>query len=156
MSQTYSKLKSEIIFAMKAKDSNRLLALRSFDSTIKNIAINSGHRDGPTEEDVLTGLAQAIKRGTDSAEQFQKAGRDDLFQTESFQVSVAKEFLPKQMSKEELKSEIFKEISETISSMTQKDFGRLMKLFGEKFRGKSDNKMISEVIKELFSENDVV
>lgn len=153
MSETYSKIKSEIIVAMKSKDSDRLLALRSLDSTIKNISINLGHRDGPTEEDVLSGLAQMIKRGLDSAEQFKNAGREDLFQTESFQVSVAQSFLPKQLTKEELKEIIWNELNG--KELTQKDFGKLMKSFGESLKGKTDNKSISEMIKNYFSENGV-
>ena len=153
MSETYSKIKSEIIVAMKSKDSNRLLALRSLDSTIKNISINLGHREGPTEDDVLSGLSQAIKRGLDSAEQFKNAGREDLFQTESFQVSVAQSFLPKQLTKEELKTIISEELSG--KELTQKDFGKLMKSFGESLKGKTDNKSISETIKTYFSENGI-
>ena len=153
MSETYSKIKSEIIVAMKAKDSDRLLALRSLDSSIKNISINLGHRDGPTEEDVLSGLSQMIKHGLDSAEQFQKAGREDLFKTESFQVSVAQSFLPKQLTKEELKEIVFVELSE--KELSQKDFGKLMKSFGESLKGNTDNKSISETIKNYFSEKGV-
>lgn len=149
MSETYSKIKSEVIVAMKAKDSNRLLVLRSLDSAIKNIAIKEGHRDGPTEEDTLQGLSQAVKRGSDSAEQFRVAGREDLVETELYQVQVAKSFLPTQMEKAEFIIHVAEDIQDYIAlngAVTTKDFGKFMKLLGEKYRGKVDNKTLSECI----------
>lgn len=149
MSETYQKIKSEIINAMKSKESEKLLALRSLDSTIKNLAINSGHREGPTEEDALSGLAQMVKRGTDSSEQFRMAGRMDLYEVENFQVTLFKTFLPTQLEKSEVKSKILQELGESVSSLSQKDFGRLMKMFGESLKGQTDNKTISESIREI-------
>lgn len=151
MLETYSKIKSEIVNAMKSKESEKLLALRSLDSTIKNIAINSGHREGPTEADAMSGLAQMVKRGTDSSEQFKTANRMDLFEVEQFQVNLFKTFLPKQLEKSEVKEKIIQELGETISSLSQKDFGKLMKQFGESFKGMTDNKTISESLKEILS-----
>lgn len=151
---TYNKIKQEIIAAMKSKSSERLLALRSLDSTIKNISITNNNRDVPTDAETIQGISQSIKRGSDSAEQFKNAGRADLYIMEMFQVNVFKEFLPQQMSKEELKQKISEELS-SIENITQKDFGKFMKMFGEKFRGLTDNKSISETIKEIFTEKGV-
>lgn len=144
---TYEKIKEEIKVAMRSKDSNKLLALRSLDSQIKNVAITNLHKEGPTEDDVLAALSQLIKRGSDSAEQFKKAGREDLFEVESFQVNLFKGFLPKQLSKNELKEIIEQELAhETLSA---KDFGRLMKIFVPKYKGKCDGKDLQEVLKEF-------
>ena len=151
---TYNKIKQEIIAAMKAKNSSRLLALRSLDSTIKNISITNNNRDIPTDTETIQGISQSIKRGSDSAEQFKNAGRADLYLMEMFQVNVFKEFLPEQLSKEELKQKISEELS-SIENITAKDFGKFMKMFGEKFRGLTDNKTISETIKEIFTETGV-
>lgn len=149
MSETYTRIKSEIIAAMKAKSSDRLLALRSIDSMIKNIAINAKHREGPTEEDTLQGLSQFVKRGSDSAEQFNAAGRTDLMQIELHQIGVAKEFLPEQMDMQELLVAVASDIQDyqTLNgSVTKKDFGKLMRALGEKYRGKTDNKALSTAI----------
>lgn len=151
---TYNKIKQEIIAAMKAKNSSRLLALRSLDSTIKNISITNNNRDIPTDAETIQGISQSIKRGSDSAEQFKNAGRADLYLMEMFQVNVFKEFLPQQLTKEELKQKISEELS-SIENITAKDFGKFMKMFGEKFRGLTDNKTISETIKEIFTETGV-
>lgn len=151
---TYEKIKEEIKVAMRSKDSNKLLALRSLDSQIKNISINNLHKDGPTEDDVVSALSQLIKRGTDSSEQFKKAGREDLFQTESFQVDLFKTFLPEQLSKEELKKSVGEDLVEIVSeseTLTNKDFGRLMKIFVPKYKGKCDGKELQEVLKEFLN-----
>jgi uncharacterized protein len=154
MSETYKKIKSEIIVAMKAKDAPRLVALRGLDSAIKNAAIENGHRDGPTEEDALKALAQLIKRGSDSFEQFTNGSREDLAIIEKEQVAIFKSFLPEQIDRSELKlavSEIIQDYSATNGIPTQKDFGKLMKIISEKFKGQTDNKTISELIKEVLA-----
>lgn len=158
MSETYSKIRSEVIVAMKAKDSNRLLVLRSLDSAIKNIAINAGHREGPTEEDALQGLSQAVKRGSDSIEQFRAAGREDLVETELYQVQVVKSFLPTQMEMDELMITIPCDIQDYIAfngNLTKKDFGKVMKVLSEKYRGKVDNKSLSQAINITFGLLDI-
>lgn len=154
MSETYKKIKSEIVIAMKAKDSERLLTVRSLDSAIKNISINSGHREGPTEEDVVVGLNQAVKRGLDSAEQFKAAGRTELADAEIYQVHIAREFLPAQLSSEDLKKLVLDvvDLHESECGLVQKDFGSIMKKCVAKANGAADNKSISEAIKSLFKE----
>lgn len=148
---TYKTIKSEIITTMKSKDQNKLLVLRSLDSAIKNISIQNNNRSEPTEQETIQGISQMVKRCSDSAEQFKNANRMDLFENETFQMNVAKSFLPKQLSKEELSEKIREEMKK-IEFLSQKDFGKLMKTFGETFRGLTDNKSISECIKEIFQE----
>jgi len=149
---TYEKIKEEIKVAMRSKDSNKLLALRSLDSQIKNVAITNLHKEGPTEDDVMAALSQLIKRGSDSSEQFKKAGREDLFKTESFQVNLFKSFLPEQLSKNELKKSVEEDLVEIVAesgTLTNKDFGKLMKIFVPKYKGKCDGKDLQEVLKEF-------
>ena len=103
---------------------------------------------------MVSALSQLIKRGTDSAEQFKKAGREDLFQTESFQVDLFKTFLPEQLSKEELKKSVGEDLVEIVAesgTLTNKDFGRLMKIFVPKYKGKCDGKELQEVLKEFLN-----
>lgn len=152
MSETYKKLKAEIIVAMKAKDADRLLVLRNLDSSIKNFAISAGHREGPTEDDAISGLSQAVKRGTDSAEQFRTGGREDLVQAELFQVEIARSFLPKQLDRSELETYLKDDIAEYVTingEATQKDFGKLMKIVVPKYKGKAESKDIQEVLRGL-------
>lgn len=157
MSETYTKIKSEIISAMKAKDSDRLLTLRSLDSAIKNVAIAAGHREGPTDADVLAALNQAVKRGTDSAEQFKNAGRADLASIEAAQVAIAKEFLPAQLDPAKMKAQVLEivDLHESECGLVQKDFGQIMKKCAAKFNGAADNRSISDVIKAIFAERGV-
>lgn len=146
---TYINIRAEIVSAMKAKNPDRLMALRGIDTLIKNIAITKGRKE-PLEEDVIAGLSQAVKRGSDSAEQFKNAGREELAAVEIYQVSVAKEFLPTEPSKEELKAEVLAVIAE-LGEVTKKDFGKIL----GKLSGKASNKTISEVVKEVFAERGI-
>ena len=152
MSDTYNKIKAEIVIAMKAKDANRLLVLRSLDSAIKNHAISAGHRDGPTDEDVIAGLSQAVKRGTDSADQFRTGNRMDLVESELFQVDIARSFLPTQMSREELQDHLTEDLMEYSTSnglATMKDFGKIMKIVIPKYKGLAESRNIQELLKGL-------
>lgn len=157
MSETYTKIKSEIISAMKAKDSDRLLTLRSLDSAIKNVAIAAGHREGPTDTDVMTALNQAVKRGTDSLYQFLNAGRTDLAAVEAAQVAIVREFLPAQLDPTKLKEQVLEivDLHESECGLVQKDFGQIMKKCTAKFNGAADNKSISDAIKAIFAERGV-
>ena len=152
MSETYKKLKSEIIVAMKAKETEKLLVLRNLDSSIKNFAISAGHREGPNEDDVISGLSQAVKRGTDSAEQFRTGGREDLVQAELFQVEIARSFLPEQLSRVELKVRLTEDVMDYSAFngvATIKDFGKIMKLAVPKYKGLAESKDIQELLKEI-------
>lgn len=149
MSDTYKRLKAEIVTAMKAKETDKLLVLRTLDSSIKNFAITAGHREGPTEDDVISGLSQAVKRGTDSAEQFRTGGREDLVQAELFQVEIAKSFLPTQMSREELEESLRCDVQDynALNGIaTIKEFGKIMKIAVQKYKGKAESKDIKEIL----------
>jgi hypothetical protein len=153
MSDTYALIRKEIVSAMKAKDAGRLMALRQLDTAIKNLAISMGHKDGPTEEDATKSLSQLIKRGKDSCEQFLKGNRQDLADVENYQVGVFKEFLPEQADPAEVEtgiSTIIKEyqMANGQALSVQKDFGKLMKMAADKFKGKADNSTISSILRE--------
>ena len=142
----YQNLKSDIIQSMKNKESEKLLALRSLDSAIKNISINNNNRSEPTDQETIQAVSQMVKKGSDSAEQFLNGSRNDLAEKEMFQVNLFRNYLPKQLSMEELREEILKNIPENSS---QKDFGKLMKTFVAMFSGKTENKYIQQILKEV-------
>lgn len=144
----YQQIKSDIISAMKSKQQNELIALRNLDSTIKNFAINSGNRSEISDNDCLTAISQMVKRGTDSAEQFKNGNRNDLAEIELFQVELYRKYLPMQMSEDELRTEIRNQIP-NFGTVSQKDFGKLMKHFSNEFKGRADNKIISTVLKQI-------
>jgi uncharacterized protein YqeY len=91
-----------------------------------------------------------IKQRKDSAEQFTAQGRNDLAEVEEAQMKVIEQFLPKQLSAEELETEIKNIIAET-GAESMKDLGKVMGIASKALAGKSDGKSISEMAKKLLS-----
>jgi uncharacterized protein YqeY len=147
----YSELKSLIVQTMKAKEEKKLLALRSLDSSVKNVAISNGRKD-PTEEDLVVAIRKSVKQCSDSYDQFVLANRLDLAENEKFQVDLYSSFLPKQLTAEELDDKISQIIDNyviTNGSASQKDFGKLMKISISEINGLSDSKSIQAKLKEI-------
>lgn len=141
------KLNENIKTAMKEKNSEKLLALRTLFSDVKNVAIKSGRKD-LIDDDVVTAVQKAIKQRTDSAEQFRNGGRVELAVVEETQVEYFREYLPVQLSSEELTSII----SETISSLgvtSKKEMGKVMKELTPKIKGKADMREVNQIISSM-------
>lgn len=143
------KLNENIKTAMKEKNSEKLLALRTLFSDVKNVAIKSGRKD-LIDDDVVTAVQKAIKQRTDSAEQFRNGGRVELAVVEETQVEYFREYLPVQLSSEELTSII----SETISSLgvtSKKEMGKVMKELTPKIKGKADMREVNQIISSMLA-----
>jgi len=130
--------------AMKAKDQIKVLTLRLLIAAFENARIEKG-RD-LQEEDGVKILSSAGKKRKESIEAYEKAGRKELADKEKQELQIIEEYLPKQMSKEEV-LQFIKELKEWKS--VKGDFGQAMKLVMGKLRGKADGKLVSEVVQEL-------
>jgi len=140
----FLKLQEDIKEAMKARDQDKLLALRTLSSDIKKIAIDAGRRD-PSDEDVLAAVARAIKQREDSAEQFRTAGRDELAAVEVAQVAWIKAYQPAQMSEDEIRSVVAETIAE-VGAASKKDMGKVMGALMPKVKGKADGKLVQAAV----------
>lgn len=145
--QTISK---EIMEAMKAKDSVRLSALRNAKKYIIEAKTSGPGIDELPDADVLKIIAKLAKQGTDSAAIFREQNRADLAEEELAQVAVYQEFLPKQLTPEELTVEVKAIISETgVASI--KEMGKVMGLASKRLAGRADGKDISAKVRELLA-----
>lgn len=134
--------------AMKAKDAVRLSALRNAKKYIIEAKTSgSGIAELP-DADVLKILAKLAKQGTDSAAIFTEQNRADLAEEELAQVAVFQEFLPKQLTPEELTAEVGAVIAE-VGASSMKDMGKVMGLASKRLAGRADGKDISAKVKEL-------
>ncbi|WP_010135576.1 GatB/YqeY domain-containing protein [Ochrovirga pacifica] len=136
--------------AMKAKDAVALEALRAIKSAILLAQTETGSKEEISEEAEIKLLQKLVKQRKDSAALYTEQGREDLAEPELAQAEVISEFLPAQMTEEELKAALTKLISETGASSI-KDMGKLMGVASKEFAGKADGKAISVVIKQLLS-----
>lgn len=133
--------------SMLARDQKRLAALRAVKSEILLLKTKeAGHVVTPQEE--IAVLQRLVKQRKESALMYKEQNREDLFEEETFQRQVIEEFLPKQLSEEEIKVEL-KNIIKTLGATSMKDMGNVMKTAQEKFQGSADNKLVSTLVKEL-------
>jgi uncharacterized protein YqeY len=135
--------------AMKAKDEARKRTLRAVKAQLLLLQ-TSGEVEEITEAHEIKLLQKMVKERQDSYEIYQKQGRDDLATPEKEEMDILKEFLPKQMSKEELTEEL-KAIIEQTGASSMRDMGKVMGTANKKFAGKADGKTISGLVKELLS-----
>lgn len=133
---TYDELKDAIKSAMKAQDKSRLSILRQVHGEIKNIEVNE--RRDITDTDVDAMLKRLIKQTKETLDGSIKAGNDQArTKTLAEQVAILEEYLPQQVSGDELVSLIIEVLNET-GATTKKDMGRVMGALTQKTAGNFD------------------
>ncbi len=135
--------------AMREKDRVALDSLRAVKAQILLLQTEARGADVTAEQEIAI-LQRMIKQRKDSYEQFMAQGRTDLAEVEEAQSKIIEKFLPKQLTAEELESEIKTIISET-GAQSIKDLGKVMGVASKALAGKSDGKSISEMVKKLLS-----
>jgi hypothetical protein len=139
-------INEELKTAMKNQDKVRLDAIRSIRSAILEFN-KSGIGRAMTSEEELKLLNSLAKKRKESIEMYEKGNRPELAEKESQELKVIQEFLPKQLSDEEVQSIIKKVIAE--NNPTAKDFGKIMGLVMKQVSGKYDGSKIQAILKEL-------
>ena len=133
--------------AMKAKDKVALESLRAVKSALL-LAQTSGDAKELSAEDEIKLVQKLVKQRKDSAALYKEQGRNDLADPELAQVAVLEQFLPEQMSEEDLKS-VIATIIEKVGASSMKDMGKVMGMASKELAGKADGKAISNVVKAL-------
>lgn len=140
-------LSLEISKAIKSGDKIRLDTLRSLRAALqeKEVAKRPAQL---TEEDELHVLTTAAKKRKESIELFEKGSRTDLAEKEKAELKVIEEFLPKQITEEEL-IPLLKDIISSVNATSQKDFGKVMSVASKVLKGKIDGKILAEYVKKM-------
>lgn len=143
--QLRERLNSEMKEAMKSRDALRLSAIRMVLSAVKNrdIELRRELNDAEITETIVT----LCKQRRESIRLFKEAGRQELVDKEEAELALLTEFLPRQLTREELESLVDKAIAET-SATSGKDMGKVMKALLPSVSGRADGKLVSEVVKE--------
>ncbi len=136
--------------AMKSKDTNALTSLRAIKSAILLAQTESGAKEELTEEQELALLQKLVKQRKDSAAIFQEQGREDLAQPELDQAKVIEQFLPEQLSEEEIEKVVVMTIDD-IGASGMKDMGKVMGIVSKELAGQADGKTISAIVKSKLS-----
>lgn len=143
-------LQTDIMTAMKAamkeKDQTALAALRAIKSEILLAQTASGSQEGLTEADEIKLLSKLVKQRKDSAAIFSEQGRNDLAEPELAQAEVIAQFLPSQLSEEEITQVVTATIAQ-LGASDMKDMGKVMGVVNGKLAGQADGKTISAIVK---------
>jgi uncharacterized protein YqeY len=141
---------NDIKTAMLAKNKDELTALRSIKSMILLAETEKTATSELTTETESKLLMKAAKQRKESAEIFQKEGRDDLAKKELLELEVVSRYLPKQLSEADIQIEI-KKIIEQVGAKGPQDMGKVMGTATKQLAGKADGKVISEIVKKLLA-----
>ena len=145
-----TQIDGDIKTAMLAKNKDELMALRSIKSMILLAETEKGS-GGDIAQDVEGKLLmKAAKQRKESAEIFQKEGREDLAKKEMLEFEVISRYLPKQLTEEEITTEL-KKIIEQVGAKGAQDMGKVMGTATKQLAGKADGKIISELVKKLLT-----
>jgi uncharacterized protein YqeY len=137
--------------AMLDKEADRLATLRLINAAIKDrdIALRGeGNNDGVDDGAILGILGKMVKQRQDSAQQYEAAGRTDLACRERFEIKVIEEFLPKQLSDDEVKAAVQKAVT-SVGAESIRDMGRVMGILKSNYAGQMDFGKAGGAVKQL-------
>jgi len=143
-------INDQIKAAMLAKDANRLRGLRAIKAAIILAKTSEGAGGQLPEADEIKLLQKLVKQRKDALEIYRQQNRPDLAQKEQEEIDVIAEFLPQQLSEEDLKKVLLLIIAETGAS-TPADLGKVMGAATKQLAGKADGKTISAMARSLLS-----
>jgi hypothetical protein len=135
---------------MKAREKEKLEALRGIKKVMIEAKSAAGATGELTDQEVLKIIQKLAKQGTDSATIYKEQGRDSLYEQEMFQVKIFETYLPVKMSDAELTGAVQSIITE-VGATSIKEMGKVMGIASKKLAGLADGKDISEKVKELLS-----
>lgn len=135
--------------AMLNKDEDRKRVINTLRAEIKNkeIELRSSQKE-LTDTDVLSLIQKLIKQNKDAIQMFSNGGRQDLVEKNEMEISILEEFLPKQLTSEEIYNIILEEIEKN-NYNSIKDMGKLMSFFKLNYSGQCDMGLVSTTIKEI-------
>ncbi len=144
MSNLKEQLTAEMKAAMKAKEKERLLVIRTMQAAIKQVEIDN--QTTLDDAGILAVLDKMLKQRRDSIKQYTDANRPELAEKEAYEMTVIQEFMPQPLSEEEIEKLVEEAIAETGASGMQ-DMGKVMGVLKPKMQGRADMGEVSKLIK---------
>ena len=143
-----SQINEEMKAAMRAKDSQRLSAIRLLLASIKQKEVDE--RKDLTDQDVIGVVEKMIKQRRESIVQYEKAARADLAEVEKFELEVLQAYMPQALSESEVEDAVSTAISES-GAQNVRDMGKVMGLLKSKLAGRADMSVVSSIVKARLS-----
>ncbi|MFK8137863.1 MAG: GatB/YqeY domain-containing protein [Bdellovibrionales bacterium] len=131
--------------AMRAKEQLKLSTLRMLQSAVKNKEIEV-RPDEVSDQDIIQVVKKNIKQRKEAAEQFQAAGRKELAEKETEEITILEVYLPAQLDEAAI-TKIVEEVIAATGASSMKDMGGVMKEVQVKTAGSADGKLVSSIVK---------
>ena len=148
MSELKQRITDDMKSAMKAKDKQALKAVRMILEAIKKKEIDE--RKDLDDAQVMTVIQKMVKQRKDSISQFSDAGRTDLVEIEEAELEIINNYMPEQLSDEEVALVVDKAINDS-GANSMKDMGKLMGMLKAQLQGEADMSLVSQLIKSRLS-----
>jgi len=148
----HERLHAALIDAMRAKDALRRDVLRMAEAAI--YTVEKRDRRELSDDEVVVILAREVKARRESIEAFRGGGREDLAAKEEAEIAILVEFLPRQLTDDELRALVDETIAET-GATSVKDLGRVMGRLSPKTRGRADGKRTSELVAQALARREL-
>jgi uncharacterized protein YqeY len=145
------KINEDIKTAMKSGDKLRLETVRSIRALILEFE-KSGIGREINQDDELKMLSSSVKKRKDAIEQYRNAGRNDLAEKEDAELQIIMDYMPKQLSDDEIAGTI-KKIAAEIGAKGKEDFGKLMPASMKELKGKADGKIVKSIVEKFLGIN---
>jgi len=142
------KIAADLTQAMKAREKTRVEALRMLRAAIKNTEI--AQQKTLEDSDILAVVAKEVKQHRESISEFQKGNRQDLVAKEEAELTILLEYLPRQMSRDEIAAAAQQVIQE-VGARGPGDKGKVMQKLMPQLKGKADGRDVNETVTELLS-----
>lgn len=142
-SKLWDQLQADLKVLMKAKEGDKVTALRTFLAQVKDATVNAGRE--VTDGEVAAVLAKAVKQRHDSEAQFRQGGRSDLADKERMEIELLRKYQPKQLSQAEIEDLVRKAVAET-GAAGKKDMGKVMGVVMPQVKGRADGKLVNQAV----------
>ena len=143
-----TQIQNHVKDAMKAGDRLKLSTLRMLVAAIKQKEIDT--RSDLSDDDIISIIEKQMQQRLEAAEQYEAAGRNELFEKESQEAEILKAYLPEKMGEEEVKGMIEKIISK-MGEISMKEMGNVMSALKDQAGSKIDMKLASQMVREIIS-----
>ena len=143
------RLNTDMKQAMKSKEKLRLSVIRMVKASLQNEALQQGVSE-LSEDSELTVLSREMKQRTESRKEFKDAGREDLSEQLDQEIEILEQYMPKQLTDEELDA-IVKETIAEVNATSKKDFGKVMGQIMPKVKGKTEGSKVQKAVQANLS-----
>lgn len=138
----------DIKLAMKAQDKVKLPVVRMLKADIQMAELNK--KSELTDDEIISIVSKQIKMRKDSIKEFEKGNRNDLIESANSEIKILEEYLPEQLSEQEV-TDIINDVFTKVNPSSPSDMGKIMGVVTPLVKGKTDMGLVSKIVKEKLS-----